>query len=70
MPLHRVGADPGWGSVRVPNKDSSERKFIEALMRNRSAFVEQIKRSEETIARSRELLKRIDALLKKTGEKP
>jgi len=54
----------------VPNEDSSERKFIEALVRNRSAFVEQIKRSEETIARSRELLKRIDALLKKTGEKP
>jgi len=43
---------------------------IDALRRDRAVLVEKIKESQETIERSQALLKRMDEILAKAGEKP
>jgi hypothetical protein len=43
---------------------------IAAIRRDRESLIEQIKLSQETIERSHALLKRIDEILAKAGEKP
>jgi uncharacterized coiled-coil DUF342 family protein len=43
---------------------------IETIRRDRQALVIQIQTSHETIERSKALIKRIDELLAKVGEKP
>jgi hypothetical protein len=42
---------------------------IAAIRRDRESLIEQIKLSQETIERSHALLKRIDEILAKAGEK-
>jgi hypothetical protein len=43
---------------------------IAAIRRDRTLLLEQIRQSQETIARSQELLRRVDAILARAGEKP
>ena len=45
------------------------KKQIEALRHDRALVVEQIRQSQETLTRSEQLLKRIDAVLSKVGAK-
>jgi hypothetical protein len=47
----------------------SARTHIAAILSDRAHLVRQIRQSEETITRSRELLKRIDEMLAKHGVK-
>jgi len=42
---------------------------LEAMRRDRVHLVEQIRQSQDAIARSQELIRRIDATLTKAGEK-
>jgi hypothetical protein len=48
----------------------SAREHIAELLSDRVRLLEQIKQSQETIARSKDLLKRIDEMLGKHGVKP
>jgi hypothetical protein len=47
----------------MDNDDGVIKKNIESLRRDRELLLEQIRRSQETIARSEQLLKRIDEVL-------
>ena len=49
---------------------NSAKLQIAAIKRDRAILLEQIRQGQETIARSHELLKRIDAILEKAGETP
>jgi len=48
----------------------SAKMRIAAIRRDRVVLLEQIKQCRETIAHSHELLRRIDAILEKAGDKP
>jgi hypothetical protein len=49
---------------------NSAKAQIAAIRRDRASLIEQIRQSQETIERSRALLRRIDEILAKAGEKP
>jgi chromosome segregation ATPase len=46
------------------------RELIEAARREREQLLEQIQESEKTIAKSRELIGRIDEMLARLGSRP
>jgi hypothetical protein len=48
----------------------SARAQIAAIKRDRVALLDQIRQSQETIARSQALLRRIDEILARAGPKP
>jgi hypothetical protein len=48
----------------------SAKMRIAAIRRNSAVLLAQIKQSQETIARSQELLRRTEAILEKAGDKP
>ena len=48
----------------------SARDHLDAIMRDRAFLADQIKQSQETIATSQELIRRLDEVLAKYGVKP
>jgi vacuolar-type H+-ATPase subunit I/STV1 len=58
------------GIVMPDDLARSAKEEIEAVRRNRERLAQQIRKSQETIARSQELLRRIDDMLAKAGQKP
>jgi hypothetical protein len=50
--------------------DNLAKARLEAIRQDRIQLIEQIRQSQDTIARSLELIRRIDAALRKAGEKP
>lgn len=57
----------------MPDDLKTDHDCVEAIRRERAALIEQIRLSQETIARfarSQELIMRLDELLAKAGQKP
>jgi hypothetical protein len=50
--------------------DNLAKARLEAIRQDRIQLIEQIRQSQDTIARSLELIRRIDTVLRKAGEKP
>ena len=48
----------------------SDREYLEAINRERGWLQQQIQESQATIARSQELIRRMDELLANIGRKP
>jgi hypothetical protein len=57
------------GDTKSPRK-SSRRPLEEDLRRHRAYLLEQIRLSQETIVRSKELIKRLDEMLGEPKQKP
>ena len=66
--LHfRNGAKALAGDMHDPQSDKAR---LDAIRTQREFLIDQIRQSERTIERSRELIKRLDELLAKDGLKP
>jgi hypothetical protein len=57
-------------SVTMVNETESDEDYLAAIHRGRAHLVEQIQRSQEIIDQSKELIKRMDEILAKSGLKP
>jgi hypothetical protein len=53
----------------MPSQIDAEREIFDSIRRERAALVEQIRSSEKTIESSKELIRRMDELLAKAGQK-
>jgi hypothetical protein len=52
------------------DETESDEDYLAAIHRGRAHLVEQIQRSQEIIDQSKELIKRMDEILAKSGLKP
>jgi hypothetical protein len=53
----------------MPDDTRSDKKFLDEVRRSRAALQEQIRESQITIEKSKELLRRMDDIIAKTEKK-
>jgi hypothetical protein len=54
----------------VPDNPESKEDYLDGVRRERANLIEQIRRSQQTIEHSQELIKRLDELLARSERKP